>query len=90
MISILVSKAKKKPKFISELFSNRDLKESKKIMVQEVVEEMRDNKMSVVPEAEVELGKLDMLGVGQGRDAGFGQDCCFVAKDVEAGLQGAR
>ena len=47
MISILVSKAKKKPKFISELFSNRDLKESKKNMVQEVVEEMRDNNVFI-------------------------------------------
>ena len=47
LISILVSKAKSKPKFISELFSRRDLKESKRELVQEVVEEMRDNNVFI-------------------------------------------
>ena len=47
LISILVSKAKTKPKFISELFSKRTLKESKRELVQEVVEEMRDNNVFI-------------------------------------------
>ena len=47
MISILVSKAKSKPKFISELFSKRYLKESKRELVQEVVEGMRDKNVFI-------------------------------------------
>ena len=38
-----MAKAKKNPKFISELFANEELQEKKVEMVKEVVEEMRDN-----------------------------------------------
>ena len=40
-ISRLVAKAKKNPKFISELFSNEQLKEKKRELIHDVVEEMR-------------------------------------------------
>ena len=43
LISIYVSKAKKNPKFISELFAKEEMQEKKVEMVKEVVEEMRDN-----------------------------------------------
>ena len=38
-----MSKAKKNPKFISELFAKEEMQEKKVEMVKEVVEEMRDN-----------------------------------------------
>ena len=42
-INGLVSKAKRNPKFISELFSKQDLKEKKSDIVEKVVTEMIEN-----------------------------------------------
>jgi len=46
--------------------------------------------MGVVSEAEGELGKLYVLGVEEGRDSCFSQDCCFFPKNMETSLQGSR
>ena len=39
-VSVLVSKAKRKPKFMSEIFDKRDLKEEKFEAIKAVVEDM--------------------------------------------------
>ena len=42
LVRVIISKAKRKPKFIKELFSNDDIKEQKLNNVDKVIKEMTD------------------------------------------------
>ena len=46
-----------------------------------------DDEVGVVPKAKVELGKLYVLGVEEGRDSSFSQDCCFFPQNMGTSLQ---
>ena len=46
-VGVLVSKAKRKPQFIKELFAKQDLREVKRALVEEVVKEMVDKNVFI-------------------------------------------